>query len=302
MHTMEELRKRRKETGMTYQLISEKSGVPVPTLQKLFSGTTRFPRFDTLEKISAVLFPEAGMPGESRAEPAVQTAGGPDLVRDGNAAYRAERKYPELVVSNDLPGPDAWRELLKKPQGTFTVSDYEQIPEWERYELIDGVLIKLESPTVEHQQIVVFLTIQFSRFAEEENCDCLVLCAPCDVQLDCDERTMVQPDVLVICDERRVTKKRGVGAPDLCIEILSPSTRLKDMLLKKYKYERAGVREFWVVDPETERVTVYDFEHGVAERTYSFDDRVPVGICGGTHAVDFSKRQPAFLRRRENRT
>ena len=285
MHTIGELRRRRNEIHMTYSELSVRSGVPVPTLQKIFSGTTQFPRFDTLEKIDAVLFSDKS---------------GPDLLRDGNTAYRINRSFPRVVAENDPGDPEEWREALTKPPGTVTVSDYEKFPEWERYELIDGVLIKMESPTLDHQQMVVFLTIQFSAFAEEEDCDCLVLCAPCDVQLDCDERTMVQPDVLVYCDENKLTAKRGVGAPDLCIEILSPSTRIKDQLLKRYKYERAGVREFWIVDPESEQVTVCDFEHG-GEKRYTFEDRVPVGICGEAHAVDFSKRQPAFLRRRGGR-
>ena len=83
--------------------------------------------------------------------------------------------------------------------------------------------------------------------------------------------------------------KRLEGAPDLAVEILSPSTRSKDMILKLYKYEKAGVREYWIVIPEQQAVLVYHFEKTPEVAQYSFADQVPVGIWDGKCKVDFKK-------------
>lgn len=283
MRTLEELIRKRKEKKLTYDRLSMMTGIPVPTLQKIFSGKTASPRYHTLEKLEEALF--GAEPGAD-----VDASG---ILRESAPLYSTDGGASERRLSPYLP---------YKPQGTYTVADLELLPEEERFELIDGVMIRLESPSLEHQQLVMFLGRRLEDMAEEMECDCLVLCAPFDVQLDRDEKTMVQPDVLVICNENNVNEKRGIGAPDLCIEILSPSTRSKDQLLKKYKYERAGVREFWVVDPEAEQVIVYRFDRensgGAEESRYSFEDKVPVGICPGGHSVDFAERVPAFIRRR----
>ncbi len=258
--------------------------MPVPTLQKIFSGRTVSPRYETLRRIEEILFPEDAEILDF--EPAPRH---PSVLRETAPVYGKRRKDDRHI-------------LPKKPQGMYTVSDLELLPEEERFELIDGVIFRMEAPTAEHQNLVAFLMHQLYRFSEEEGCDCLVLCAPFDVQLDRDDRTMVQPDVLAICDPDRVTDRRGFGAPDLCIEVLSPSTRSKDQLLKRYKYERAGVREFWAVDPEYKRVYVHLFGEEFGDRAglhvYSFEESVPVSICGAGHCIDFSKRVPAFLRRR----
>ena len=80
--------------------------------------------------------------------------------------------------------------------------------------------------------------------------------------------------------------------PDLAVEILSPSTRSKDMILKLYKYQNAGVREYWVVDPKTRTVTVHFFEEEDYDpKRYTFEDEIPVNISGGTCRIDFSRVQ-----------
>jgi Uma2 family endonuclease/transcriptional regulator with XRE-family HTH domain len=314
MHTIDEMREKRNKLALTYQDLSSVSGIPVPTIQKIFSGTTVSPRFSTIRKLEAVLFPESAsqsnqpdpgsfeyLPGaggvrESSAgyghvtETFGASAGG-NMVHEPSVAYNADPARPYIYDPND------WIRRLGKPQGTFTVADVEKIPEDQRYELIDGVLIKLEAPTFEHQRILAYLMTQLYRFTEDDDCDCVVVCAPFDVQLDRDKKTLVQPDVLVICDEKNVNKKRGVGAPDLCVEILSPSTRSKDQLLKRYKYEKAGVKEFWVIDPEYRRITVYRFDIQ-EEKVYSFEDQVPIGICAGKHAIDFAECRIGFRRSR----
>lgn len=273
MKSIEELNERRKEMGLSYPALSKLCGVPAPTLQKVLSGTTGSPRYHTLKKIEEALFGSGQETG---------------LLRERAAVYQTGQDRGEETISESSL-PDQVRSIACKPQGTLTIADYELIPDDERYELIDGVLIRLEAPTTEHQRLSMFLSAQLYLLAERESCGCTVLTAPCDVQLDEDDRTIVQPDIFVYCDEERINTKRCVGAPDLCIEILSPSTRSKDMLLKRYKYERAHVREFWVVDPEFRRIVTYVFDREPVERSYHFGDRIPIGICGENASIDFGK-------------
>lgn len=176
----------------------------------------------------------------------------------------------------------------KKP-GEYTLEDYYALPEDVRAELIDGEIFIMEAPTVPHQVLVMETCRQLMNYIEEQGGDCLALPSPLDVQLDCDDKTMVEPDVVVVCDRDKVVRKNIYGAPDLVIEILSPSTKSRDMILKLGKYQAAGVREYWIVDPDKKRVLVYDFAHDEYPAIYSFEDAVPVGIYEGKCQVDFKK-------------
>lgn len=96
-------------------------------------------------------------------------------------------------------------------------------------------------------------------------------------QLDCDDKTIVQPDVLVLCDAGRLSGNTILGAPDLVVEVLSKVTRKKDMFVKLNKYMNAGVKEYWMVDFEKMKVIVYDFLHENYSVIYGIHDVVPVG-------------------------
>ena len=177
-----------------------------------------------------------------------------------------------------------------KKQGEYTLEDYLALPEEERWELIDGYLIRMDSPTTEHQIILGNLYTAFRKCIEDHDAPCKVLFAPADVQLDMDNRTIVEPDLIVLCDRLKLRKKRIFGAPDLVAEILSPSTHSKDMLWKNSKYQKAGVREYWMVDPEKRKVLVNLFGNTEGEyrsRLYDFDQRIPVGISNGECMIDF---------------
>ena len=113
--------------------------------------------------------------------------------------------------------------------------------------------------------------------------------APADVQLDCDNRTIVQPDVFLLCDLSKMKLNKVYGAPDLIVEVLSKSTKKKDMYLKLGKYVNAEVKEYWLVDPEKQTVLVYDFQHDEYPKIYGFDSIVPVGIFNGECKIDFNE-------------
>jgi Uma2 family endonuclease len=118
---------------------------------------------------------------------------------------------------------------------------------------------------------------------------CFPFISPVDVQLDCDDKTVVQPDVLVVCDRTKYKNGRVFGAPDLVIEVLSPSTRRKDMQLKMYKYAGAGVREYWMVDPGKKLVVQYDLEHLGIPAIYNFQSAIPVLIWDGACRIDLGE-------------
>ena len=157
-------------------------------------------------------------------------------------------------------------------------------------ELIDGVFYDMAAPDGVHQDILLILGSMFRDHIRKNKGECKVYVAPRDVQLDPgDDKTIVQPDVLIVCDRRKITDRCIVGAPDFIVEILSPSTREKDLHLKAAKYAASGVREYWIVDPDEEKVFVYDFENELILKQYGFTDKVPVGLSKGKCEIDFGK-------------
>ncbi|MBQ1923982.1 MAG: Uma2 family endonuclease, partial [Lachnospiraceae bacterium] len=189
----------------------------------------------------------------------------------------------------------------KKKDGEYTLDDYYALPDERRVELIDGTFYDMSAPAVIHQKILGELYILFRECADAHDGQCEVFLSPCDVRLDMDNKTMVQPDLLVICHDYDLDAKRFEGAPDLVLEILSPSTRAKDMLLKLYKYQNAGVREYWIVDPDHERVLVYDFgTDSFYPDQYDFESLIPIHISEGLCSIDFSKVSRALKKVRSS--
>ena len=134
--------------------------------------------------------------------------------------------------------------------------------------------------------MVLGIACALESHAEAGAVPCGVYAAPFAVNLFGDESTFVEPDVCVICDPSKQSDRGCEGAPDFIAEVVSPSSRRMDYITKMARYEQAGVREYWVVDPgngsDAGCVTVYRFESGdPAPKVYSFDEAVPVGIMGG---------------------
>ncbi len=180
--------------------------------------------------------------------------------------------------------------------GYHTLEDYYALPDERRVELIDGVFYDMAAPSYRHQIILGELYIQFRACADGHEGECRVMLSPCDVQLDNDDKTIVQPDLFVLCGKTDITGlQRFPGAPDLTLEILSESTRSKDVLLKSYKYKNAGVREYWIVDPRNEEILVYDFsKNDLKPKEYSFVDIIPILISDGKCSIDFGKIKKAL--------
>ncbi len=242
----------KKKYGYSYDYIAERSGVPVGTIQKIFTGVTQRPRYDTLIALESVF-------------------------------ATAEKRSTEYV---DRVAEEAVYQIKK--QGEYTVTDYLALPDEQRVELIDGVFYDMGAPTASHQLVSGEVYRQIANYIIENGGDCTPFISPIDVQLDCDEKTMIQPDVAIVCDEEKLTPKRIYGHPDFVLETLSPSTRKKDCGKKLAKYMEAGVREYWILDLEQRHVLVYFFEDEVYPVIYGLDHPVPVSIYQGKLQIDFT--------------
>lgn len=165
---------------------------------------------------------------------------------------------------------------------------YEDMLEWDdrnRYELYNGQPRALSAPGSVHQEVLTALLLQIGGYLKNKKCK--IYPAPFDVRLFEEEGehprdvdTVVQPDLIVVCDRSKVDSRGIHGAPDLIVEILSPSTWHHDCLVKYSLYQRAGVKEYWIVDVEKQVVLVHTLEEGQyhAPRAYTARDSVPVGV------------------------
>lgn len=147
-----------------------------------------------------------------------------------------------------------------KPDKRYTLEEWRSWPEDERWELIDGIVYNMSpSPNVGHQEKGFDLGRRLGNFLEDK--PCRVFLAPLDVFLDDESeesaKTVVQPDVLVVCDQAKIHEDGIRGAPDFVAEVLSDSTANKDFSIKKEIYERHGVREYWLIQPDTGTVFQY---------------------------------------------
>ena len=152
------------------------------------------------------------------------------------------------------------------PQTKLTYEDYANTPEGERWELIDGELIMVAAPSEEHQ-IVVFNLAGLLYIFLRANPIGLALTAPRDVFLT--ENDIVQPDLLFVSNERAHIRNSGyvAGAPDLVVEVRSPSTARKDWITKRELYARHGVQEYWIADAEASTITVLTLAAGALQVT-----------------------------------
>lgn len=167
----------------------------------------------------------------------------------------------------------------------YTYADLLEMDNDKRYELIDGELYLMSSPKILHQEIVGEIYVQLRNYLKGKKCKAFV--SPLDVCLSGvknpkKEYNVVQPDVLVVCDENKLTKDMGIqGAPDLVIEVLSPSTRRHDTYRKFNLYQHYGVREYWIIDTEAEVIYQYILNEKniyTLPKTYEITEDIKVNI------------------------
>ena len=283
--TIEEIKQKKAQRGLTNEQMAKLSGLPLATVQKVLGGTTKSPRYKTVASLAAVFFDEP----EKEEKKVYRTAGESGVLRDSAGPSYALRPDHGLQIK---------RTINSYPrQGSYTLADYLALPDDQRAELIDGVFYDMSSPSMPHQLIGGDIYAILKAYIKSHKGDCIPFAAPADVQLDMDSRTIVQPDVMIVCDRKKIGYARIFGAPDFIVEVLSPSTRMKDMLIKSVKYKVAGVREYWIVDLKERNVTKMLFgtpneeepDGTIRIETFPFEKPVPVSLFDGGVSINFAE-------------
>lgn len=247
--------------GYSYAQLSELSGVPLGTIQKIFCGETKSPRYATLQALEKALLGNDSVTDDSATNDSV-------TYNLSNHQGKGMSKVEESAV-------------YRSSRSSYTLEDYYALPDERRVELIDGEFYDMAAPATYHQLCILRLSYEVADYIFRKGGKCTPFPSPVDVQLDCDNRTMVQPDFLIVCDPKKITGRCVIGAPDFIVEVLSKSTERKDLTLKLTKYRNAGVREYWIIDLEKERVLTYFFEEEEFPHLYGADGQIPVGIYQG---------------------
>ena len=179
----------------------------------------------------------------------------------------------------------------------FTYADYYAWDDGKRWELINGQAYLMEpGPIWEHQGISGNLFGQLYVFLRDK--PEIAFHAPFDVRLNAavGDDTVLQPDLVVICDRSKLDRTGCKGAPDMVIEILSPSTAGRDRVQKFNLYQEAGVREYWIVDPDSKTVSAHILENGkYATAAYGEEDTAPVHVLEGCQITLAVRMSSTFL-------
>ncbi len=286
---VKELKERKKALRLTTAQLACLAELPVSTVSKIMTGETKKPSYITIEKIDKALARE-----EMLARVRVYVDELLAYVREhpGEQVDQIgfEKEYRKRHNLNNAPLPYAITmahgerfdgSLALSGDGRVTSRILSDIGEDRRIELIDGHLIINEMPGLAHQMMVQNLGKIIDRFIDENNGKCLLFSVGVNVRLDEDDYTVVIPDITVLCDKSKLEEKGIAGAPDWVIEVVSPSTRGLDYKTKMHKYMNAGVREYWIIDLEKEKVVTYIEGEPMMVYVYEFSDEVPVYIYDG---------------------
>ncbi len=161
----------------------------------------------------------------------------------------------------------------------YTEEDYYNLPENVRAELIDGQIYYMSAPSRIHQEILMFLSKTIANYIDSKKGPCKVYPAPFAVKLFSeDDKNVVEPDISVICDPNKLTDRGCTGAPDWVTEIVSPGNPGYDYIRKLNLYADAGVKEYWIIDPDKKRIFVYFLEKAFEVETYTLPDKIKVNI------------------------
>ncbi len=167
--------------------------------------------------------------------------------------------------------------LQPRPE-PITLEQYETLPSDTRVEVFDGIIYNMASPSQIHQDISRELLYILTDYLKRKKGTCKVYSAPFDVKLNDIPLTIVQPDLMIICDKNKLDGKRCNGAPDFIIEIISPGNASDDYIKKLYYYKNYGVREYWIVDPTRHIITINYFEGDNIMVQYPFNATIKVNI------------------------
>ena len=246
-----DLRKLKEKENMSYETISELSGIPLDIVTKIFSGEIKEPKYMSLLAMEQVIVRKKKIP----------------------FYYDEEQEQPCLIREQVAYNFDARR---------YYVEDVRQLCAGVRVEIIDGKFHTMSTPNRMHQFLSMNISARMFNHIDKNKGKCHIYTAPLGVRLFADDMTWVEPDILVICKRKEILTEQGCdGAPDLIVEIVSPSNSFHDYVTKLMKYQQAGVREYWIVDPRTERVSVIFFEDTEKNAEYKYEDIIKSYVLEG---------------------
>ena len=210
-----------------------------------------------------------------------------------NSKRKTELEKADYQHDNSRPWylmePAVAYDVTRKKQGEYTLDDYYSLPDDRRVELIDGVIYDMGVPTFLHQMVAGKVYYEVTKYIEGRGGKCIPALSPVDVCLDCDNKTMVQPDMISLCDKSSIKRWGIMGTPDFVLEVLSDSTRSKDCTMKLEKYTDAGVKEYWIIDPNKQQLIVYDYINGDFPVHYSLDQKVGMALYDGKLEIDLNE-------------
>lgn len=267
-----ELRAKKKAAGMTNAQISELTGIPVSTVNKIFSGATKNPRYTTLEKIEKELDKAVYIPSAEDLEAGQRNAQMRQMFAEGNVpAKQWFRGAPDRknVVCEQATETDNFTYPFDK-----CAEMHEKKKRYlgeQRQEQLTDEIYSLPYPDRIHQRIVHQLAWEIESYIRESEVRAEVMQAPFVVKLFPDREVYVQPDLSVITRMEPLTPYGYTGAPSLVIEVVSPGFLERDYITKVSLYQRAGVQQYWIVDPTTMQTIIYDFTHRISPVIFSFE-------------------------------
>ena len=263
--TLEDMKMIKEERGYSLKQLAAYTGVPLGTIQKIFSGETENPRAATKNAIEKVLkSDEAIYAGKAVTYESNKVSA--DVIKDSSAAYSISDEGPRRA----------------------TIADYYHLPDDQRMELIDGCFFEMNSPTFTHQGIISEIAFQLESQIRKKKGPCKVVLSPMDVQFDEKDDTIVQPDLMIVCDRDKIKHFGILGAPDFILEVVSKSSRKKDGTIKLNKYAQYNVQEYWLIDPKRRSLVVYSCSNDYIPAVYPLDGSVPLEIYHGEILVDLS--------------
>ena len=286
--TLEEMKRIREERGYSLAVLSEYSGVPLGTLQKIFSGETLAPRQATVKAIERVLLGEEQVFQGKSYRYGERGNVSPALVQKTARQYVVRADASEILSQDGLQ-ENAAADPRFIHKGKYTLKDYYALPEDKRVELIDGTFYDMSSPSTIHQHLAGLAYHQIISWIHEKKGSCIPFISPMDVQLDMDDKTMVEPDVMIVCDPSKIKRRCIYGAPDFLMEIVSPWSKKRDYVIKQAKYALAGVREYWIIDPDRNILIQYDFEGEGIPTILPLEGEAGLNIYGGECKINLSE-------------
>ena len=273
--TLEEMRERKRALGYSNEILAEKSGVPLATVQKVLSGITKNPRRNTVEALELALM--------KRSLPEQEHSGGsgelPYAVdRDGCITQRIDYWDPALQARMVREAAVEYGAGRK-----YTMEDIRALPEGVRAELIDGKMVFMASPNRTHQRINGGMHLAVANYIRDTGKDCEIYIPPYGVFLHADESEYFEPDLTIFCDHEKSRFDGCFGAPDWIVEVVSPSSKSNDYGKKLFKYREAGVKLYWIIDPMREMTLIFDFSGnetaGETTGLYPFDEELSCALC-----------------------